>query len=76
MNIEQLQTNRYLLLTDAVGYAQTASNQTKQTYKVIKVHGIGYRVVPETWDTNRLYYHGQEGRKMYFDLIDIIQPKI
>ena len=75
MNIEQLKTARYLLLTDAVGYAQTAANQTKQIYKVIKVDSIGYRVVSETWDTNRLYYHGEEGRKMYFYLVDIIQPK-
>lgn len=75
MTAKELTSKPYSHLDNAFLDAQSVSNETGETFHIIETHGIGFEVVPGAFVLDRLYYHGWEGRKMFFDLRTTVTPK-
>lgn len=76
MTIKQLTEKPYKQLDNAFMDAQSVANQTGEAFHIIETHGIGFEVVRDSFNLDRLYYHNGEGRKMFFDLKETITPFI
>ncbi len=54
---------------EAESAAKDIIQETKETLNIINVYGEGYAVVTADWKLNRNYYHGDYGKKMFFDFV-------
>lgn len=50
-----------------------ASNERKNKI-AIYTYGKGIEIVSEEFETDRIYYHGEGGKKMFFNLICFSEP--
>ncbi len=75
MTREIILSKPYQIADNALLDAQTVSNETGESFKIIYTSGVGYEVVTNNFITNRLYYHGEGGKKMFFEVITEVHPK-
>lgn len=51
-------------------FSQSFIEATKESpCHIIFVYECGFKIVEFSFDINRIYYHGENGKKMYFDPI-------
>lgn len=75
MTTQILLSKPYQSLDNAYLDAKNVSNDTGETFHIINTYGLGYEVVCNTWELDRNYYHGLNGKKMFFDFITTVRPK-
>lgn len=75
MTSTQLLSKPYQSLDNAFLDAQTEANSTGESFRIIYTSGIGYEVVTMAFQIDRMYYHGEGGKKMFFDVKETVTPK-